>query len=916
VLSYRSRPQRALQDGFVAALRRGRLCLLAPLVAACGSGGGVSGGGSAGGSGNASPGPDITGGIVQRMATGGWAIAPDSGVLTVARDASSLHLMALDGRRAVLPVGSGDLHLERSILTGTAAALDGLVIQGNGAVMVIGFGRDHDFDFGSIATSTFTARFDVVGDVSLAAARFGQALVTFSGGGRVTLGGDLDAQERARFILEDGTRLRLDPASFAGNSTTLAVAGTGHVTLAPAGVLRPAAIRLDLDLHAGDFHADLSAAGGGALLLDAASMLRLSQGRWIVTGGAVNVQHLSDLAALPPILLADVEARLVIGLEQIGGLRRAGASGIGWIEIRVGKSDAADDLVGRLATGLSGRDAHWPSLVIAADPGVGPAEAAALDAALWRQAAGLHHAMGATVPIRLSTGETLLAGPLVRLAPGADSGESALDLISRVASPMIVVDLPTLTSAQARVGDTLVVFAAGAPVLRHALSAVDIAAGHAQVAVRGLVPDRMTVLTAAIETAVGLGGLSNPLRYTLDTTPPSLSISTTAVTLILDTGADIVFRFDREPVAGFDRDDVVVVHGQIGPLSGGDAAQVARFTPAPGIGAGEAVIMVPAGSYADVAGNPGLGATLATVLRIDTLPPSGLGASLVDITAGGGLDSDIAVRFDETIRPGSGVVTLRAGSANGAILESFDVAESGRLRFLDKELRIDPTDALPVNKTLSIELPAQTIQDPSGNGMAAVSIVSLDTRAHDIAWRGEVDYVETRAGANQAWRVNYDLYAAGGLVVVGTRVHVHGASVDPIVLDRWEVAVEKLWDGYALMSPERGYKLAFDLSFVSALEDPHYVVHLREDHGQTTMLRWHLQTDWGPNYLDKMIAHEFGHMIGAFDEYAGGALLGGETQSGTLMADLTPVLRESYIAGIELQAEFLARTQFTPLLLA
>jgi hypothetical protein len=34
------------------------------------------------------------------------------------------------------------------------------------------------------------------------------------------------------------------------------------------------------------------------------------------------------------------------------------------------------------------------------------------------------------------------------------------------------------------------------------------------------------------------------------------------------------------------------------------------------------------------------------------------------------------------------------------------------------------------------------------------------------------------------------------------------------------------------------------------------------------------------------------------------------------MADLTPVLRESYISGIDFQAELLARTEFTPVLLA
>jgi hypothetical protein len=63
------------------------------------------------------------------------------------------------------------------------------------------------------------------------------------------------------------------------------------------------------------------------------------------------------------------------------------------------------------------------------------------------------------------------------------------------------------------------------------------------------------------------------------------------------------------------------------------------------------------------------------------------------------------------------------------------------------------------------------------------------------------------------------------------------------------------------------------------------------------MTNWYTDSPsgWSNDYQDEIAAHEFGHMIGLYDEYSGGAVNpDGFTTTGALMADLGPVHERYY----------------------
>jgi hypothetical protein len=73
------------------------------------------------------------------------------------------------------------------------------------------------------------------------------------------------------------------------------------------------------------------------------------------------------------------------------------------------------------------------------------------------------------------------------------------------------------------------------------------------------------------------------------------------------------------------------------------------------------------------------------------------------------LDTNIAFTFNKNIRAGVGTITLRTVSAGGTILESYDVASSGRLTFSTNTLTIDPTSSLSVGATHFVVVPNNAV---------------------------------------------------------------------------------------------------------------------------------------------------------------------------------------------------------------
>ncbi len=107
----------------------------------------------------------------------------------------------------------------------------------------------------------------------------------------------------------------------------------------------------------------------------------------------------------------------------------------------------------------------------------------------------------------------------------------------------------------------------------------------------------------------------------VDTEQPSLVISTDKSSLKAGETANITFSFS-EPPSGFGTADVTTSGGVLSGLAATADARIytATFTPTPG-SSGTAAISVAAGSYTDVAGNPG-GASNTLPMGFATAPPT------------------------------------------------------------------------------------------------------------------------------------------------------------------------------------------------------------------------------------------------------------------------------------------------------
>jgi len=128
---------------------------------------------------------------------------------------------------------------------------------------------------------------------------------------------------------------------------------------------------------------------------------------------------------------------------------------------------------------------------------------------------------------------------------------------------------------------------------------------------------------ASLAGSVGEGS-ADSVSYAVDTTAPTLAITSDAAVLKAGQTATVTFTFSEDPGSSFAWDgtsgDIAVTGGTLGAIAGTGLTRTATFTPAPGTGAGTARITVAAGAYQDAAGNGG-GAGDSPSLVFDTLAP-------------------------------------------------------------------------------------------------------------------------------------------------------------------------------------------------------------------------------------------------------------------------------------------------------
>jgi hypothetical protein len=177
--------------------------------------------------------------------------------------------------------------------------------------------------------------------------------------------------------------------------------------------------------------------------------------------------------------------------------------------------------------------------------------------------------------------------------------------------------------------------------------------------------------TVQARTVDGVGNASAPsagVQVSVDTTPPTVSITTEQATLKAGETVRITFTFSDDPGPGWGAGagDVTVTGGTLSGFDGTGPVRTATFTPAADVDAGTASISVQAGHYTDPAGNNGLASNTLT-LTYDTKAPDKPG--IPEIAAG----QDTGTSDDDGIT-NQNPLTLTGTAQDGVTVKLYDGA--------------------------------------------------------------------------------------------------------------------------------------------------------------------------------------------------------------------------------------------------
>ncbi len=158
------------------------------------------------------------------------------------------------------------------------------------------------------------------------------------------------------------------------------------------------------------------------------------------------------------------------------------------------------------------------------------------------------------------------------------------------------------------------------------------------------------------------------------------------------------------------------------------------------------------------------------------------------------------------------------------------------------------------------------------------------------------------------WYYRYDVAVNGDLQVTLTvDMQFDGDDPGDELLKQWIDGIERIWSSqYSLVDGNSALPIVIDVNEVFSDADQVVTVHAGSGTGRTDMTNWYT-TDpggWSNDYQDEVAAHEFGHMLGLYDEYTGGAVSPeGLIDHNSLMGADMDIVRERYFFQVEQWAE-------------
>ena len=231
--------------------------------------------------------------------------------------------------------------------------------------------------------------------------------------------------------------------------------------------------------------------------------------------------------------------------------------------------------------------------------------------------------------------------------------------------------------------------------------------------------------------SVSLGNVSvaDNILYPVDTTAPSVLITSSATSLKAGETSLICFTFTEDPGTSFSLADVTVTGGTLSALTGFGNVRRSTFTPTPNLASGSASITVADFSYTDVAGNLGTAGTTPNI-TIDTLAPMVSSVALsgstgaLNNTLNAGDTLNVTATFNDviTVNTDGGSPTLALLLGASTVQATYVSGSGTNALVFTTTIVTGQTDldgvALPAN---ALTLRGATLKDTNGNTSSITS---------------------------------------------------------------------------------------------------------------------------------------------------------------------------------------------------
>ena len=125
------------------------------------------------------------------------------------------------------------------------------------------------------------------------------------------------------------------------------------------------------------------------------------------------------------------------------------------------------------------------------------------------------------------------------------------------------------------------------------------------------------------------------------------------------------------------------------------------------------------------------------------------------------------------------------------------------------------------------------------------------------------------------WKASYDIEFSNQDLIIDVDIFLAGDDAGATLENIWETGIESLWSNtFDIFDGSFYYDTVFNIDWLDTQSLADHTVNVHNGNGNVNLVNWYTgnPSGWGFQNQGRIAAHEFGHMIGLFDEYVGGAL--------------------------------------------